>query len=114
MPIYEYKCTDCSHVTSMLVQGYREPEGLSCEQCGSKDVVKVISSPHYHASHADRLASYNPQSRNDGSFQRDTRNIGLEAERMLKKAGVEPTDDFKNKLEKVRTDPSSVLKDYKG
>jgi len=32
---------------------------------------------------------------------------------MLKKAGVEPTDDFKNKLERVRTDPGSVLKDYK-
>jgi putative FmdB family regulatory protein len=113
MPIYEYKCSACEHISSFLVQGFKDPEGLICEQCGHTNLVKIISPVNYHGSHTDRLTGYNPQSRKNDSFFKDTRNIGLEAERMLNKAGVKPTDDFKNKLERARTDPGSVLKDYK-
>jgi putative FmdB family regulatory protein len=111
MPIYEYKCSSCLHVTSILVQGFSSPAGLKCESCGSNGLTKIISRVNYHGSQTDRLSSYEPSSRKSDSFFSDSRNIGLEAERMLKKAGVEPTDDFKAKLEKVRTDPGSVLKD---
>jgi putative FmdB family regulatory protein len=111
MPIYEYKCSSCFHITGILVQGFSEPDNLKCESCGSDGLRKIISKVNYHGSQTDRLASYNPNSRKSDSFFSDSRNIGLEAERMLKKAGVEPTDDFKAKLEKVRTDPGSVLKD---
>lgn len=113
MPIYEYKCAACAQVTSVLIRGFKDPDGLTCEHCGGKDLTKIISPVNYHSSHADRLAGYNPRARQNDSFYKDTRNIGLEAERMLKKAGVEPTDDFKHKLEKARTDPGGVLKDYK-
>jgi hypothetical protein len=30
---------------------------------------------------------------------------------MLKQAGVKPTEEFKSKLERLRTDPGSVMKD---
>lgn len=113
MPIYEYRCSACGHVSSFLVQGFKDPEGLGCEQCGHTALTKVISAVNYHGSHNDRLDGYSPRTRKGDGFFKDTRNIGLEAERMLRKAGVEPTDDFKNKLEKARTDPGSVLKDYK-
>jgi len=113
MPIYEYKCNACTHVSSFLVHGFKDPEGLTCEQCGHTGLTKVISTVNYHGSHADRLSGYSSQTRKSDGFFKDTRNIGLEAERMLKKAGVEPTDDFKSKLERARSDPGSVLKDYK-
>jgi len=111
MPIYEYRCSTCAHVMSILVQGFKDPEDLHCEQCDGADVTKIISPVNYHASHTDRLASFDPRSQHSDGFYRDTRNIGLEAERMLKKCGVEPPDDFKAKLDKVRSDPSSVIKD---
>jgi putative FmdB family regulatory protein len=111
MPIYEYKCSSCKHVTSILVQKISAPHDLKCEACGSTKLVKIISKVNYHGSQGDRLSSYDPKSRKSDSFYKDSRNIGLEAERMFKKAGVEPTDDFKAKLEKVRSDPGSVLKD---
>lgn len=113
MPIYEYKCAACAQVTSVLVRGFNDPDELACEHCGGTDLTKIISSVNYHSSQADRLAGYNSKTRQSDGFFRDTRNIGLEAERMLKKAGVEPTDDFKNKLETARTDPGSILKNYK-
>jgi putative FmdB family regulatory protein len=111
MPIYEYKCSSCSHVTAILVQGFLSPDNLKCESCGSGELSKIISRVNYLGSHDERLSSYNPNSRKSDRFFTDSRNIGLEAERMLKKAGVEPTDDFKTKLERVRSDPGSVLKD---
>ena len=113
MPIYEYSCRACSHITTRIVQGYADPEGLSCEQCGSKDLKRVISRSNYHSSPADRLSSYDPKARRSVSFYRDSRNIGLHAEHMLERAGVKPTEEFKSKLEKLRTDPGSVIKDSK-
>jgi putative FmdB family regulatory protein len=111
MPIYEYRCRTCSHVTTVLVQGYCTPGGLSCEKCGSSHLKRIISKTNYHSSSADRLSSYDPKARQTDGFYRDSRNIGLHAEHMLKQAGVKPTDEFRNKLEKLRTDPSSVVKD---
>jgi len=110
MPIYEFKCKSCLNVSSILAKGFALPEDLKCEKCGSTELVKIISKVNYHGSSGDRLAAYDPKARKTEGFYSDSRNIGLEAERMLKKAGVDPGDDFKAKLEKVRTDPSSVLK----
>lgn len=113
MPIYEYSCRACSHITTRIVQGYEDPDDLSCEQCGAAELKRIISRTNYHASQTDRLASFDPRARQSDAFYRDSRNIGLYAEHMLQKAGVNPTDDFRNKLERLRTDPSSVIKDSK-
>jgi putative FmdB family regulatory protein len=110
MPIYEYKCSACGEITSVFVQGFKTPEDLTCNSCGSCDVKRIISKVNYHHSDADRLASYDPKTKHSDSFYKDTRNIGLHAEHMLKKSGVKPTEEFKTKLEKLRTDPGSVIK----
>ncbi len=95
----------------MLVQGFQDPAGLSCEACGSQDLKRIISRTNYHQSQSDRLGSYNPKARQSESFLKDSRNIGLHAEHMLKQSGVKPTEEFRNKIENLRTDPSRVLKD---
>ncbi|MBN1635219.1 MAG: hypothetical protein JW920_01820 [Deltaproteobacteria bacterium] len=111
MPIYEYKCNNCGNIQGILLRGYNDPDDLACDSCGSVDIKRIISRVNYHSSSSDRLNSYDSRARHTDSFYQDTRNIGLHAEQMLKKSGVEPTEDFKAKLEKVRTDPSSILKD---
>jgi putative FmdB family regulatory protein len=111
MPIYEFKCAECKSTMNLLVQGYKVPDDLACEKCGSGKLKKIITSSHYHQSDSARVTSYNPGSRKSDSFYRDTRNIGLHAEHMLRKAGVQPTEEFKSKLERLRTDPSRVIKD---
>ncbi len=97
----------------MLVPGFKDPDDLKCKACGGRELKRIISKVNFPSSHKDRLASHNPRTRRSDNFYKDTRNIGLDAEMMLKKAGVEPTEDFKAKLDKVRTDPSSVIKDHK-
>ncbi|HHO76031.1 MAG TPA: hypothetical protein ENN05_06335 [Deltaproteobacteria bacterium] len=110
MPIYEYKCTSCGRIESILVQGYKSPDGMKCSACGSAELKRIISKVNYHLSGSDRLDSYDPNARQSESFLKDTRNIGLHAEHMLKKSGVKPTEEFKTRLEKLRTDPASVIK----
>ena len=95
----------------VLTSGYEIPGDIACEKCGSAEVKKLISRGHYHQSDSDRVASYNPSTSKSDSFYKDTRNIGVHAEQMLQKAGVKPTEEFKSKLEKLRTNPGSVIKD---
>jgi putative FmdB family regulatory protein len=110
MPIYEYKCKACGKVSTVFAQGYKDPEGLTCDACGGSDLKRIISRVNYHQSQSDRLSSYDPKSRNTDAFTKDTRNIGLHAEHMLKQAGVKPTEEFKSKLDNLRADPSRVTK----
>lgn len=111
MPIYEYKCASCGRISSFFVQGFGDPEDLCCRACGGKELKRLISRVNYHQSQSDRLASYDPKAGKSGDFYKDSRNIGLHAEHMLQKAGVKPTDEFKSKIENLRSDPSRVIKD---
>ncbi len=42
MPIYEYRCGKCGHVSAFLERmGSRKAH--ACEECGSKDTEKILS-----------------------------------------------------------------------
>jgi len=42
MPMYEYRCSKCNHVTEFLERaGSSEPH--VCEKCGSDKMAKIIS-----------------------------------------------------------------------
>ena len=46
MPIYEYKCSKCNHITEMW-QRFSDPPLDTCEECGGP-VVKIISQNTFH------------------------------------------------------------------
>lgn len=111
MPIYEYQCLSCETEFQRLILKKEEKEDLSCPECGGRHVKRLISRVAYHLSESDRLASYDPKARQSDSFYRDSRNIGLHAQKRAKEMGVDPGKSFNEKLEKLRTDPGSVFKD---
>jgi len=43
MPIFEYRCTKCGHVSEVLIKGGRR-RVPRCEKCGSRRTKKVFSS----------------------------------------------------------------------
>jgi putative FmdB family regulatory protein len=43
MPIYEYRCNDCSAISEFLVGINPQTESLTCNQCGGSHLEKVIS-----------------------------------------------------------------------
>ncbi|MBW1797278.1 MAG: zinc ribbon domain-containing protein [Deltaproteobacteria bacterium] len=111
MPIYEYQCQACERQFQSLVMKNEDDENLLCPECGSPNLKKLISRVAYHVSESDRLASYNPKTARSDSFYKDTRNIGLSAKKRAQQMGVDLGSSFETKLEKLRTDPGSVLRD---
>jgi len=111
MPIYEYECQSCHGQFQTLVMKAADEKGLACPGCGGHNLNKLISRGVYHQSEKDRLANFNSTSHQNDSFYTDSRNIGLHAKKRAQEMGVDLGSGFETKLEKLRTDPGSVLKD---
>ena len=88
-----------------------QEEGMVCPECGGKDLKKLISRVAYHVSEKDRIESFDPNSPKDDSFYKDSRNIGLSAKKRAQQMGINLGSGFEDRLEKLRTDPGSVIKD---
>jgi putative FmdB family regulatory protein len=111
MPIYEYRCQGCRNIFQHLILHKEEEEKLVCPACGGYELRKLISRVAYHVSEADRLAAYDPNARCDDSFYKDSRNIGLHAKKRAQQMGVDLGSSFEAKLDKLRADPGSVLRE---
>ena len=111
MPIYEFECLDCGVQFQRLMMARAEEARLVCPNCGKTKVKKLISRVAYHVSEKDRLAAFDPKAAKEDSFYRDTRNIGVSAKKRAQDLGVDLGKGFEEKLDKLRTDPASVLKD---
>ncbi len=46
MPIYEYRCNNCGSVSEFLVGVGSRDQTLSCKQCGSSHLEKILSISH--------------------------------------------------------------------
>jgi putative FmdB family regulatory protein len=111
MPIYEYECGSCRASFQRLILKNGEESALACPKCGAARPRRLISRVAYHVSERSRLESYDPKASKGGSFYRDSRNIGLDAKKRAQRMGVDLGSGFEEKLEKLRTDPGSVVKD---
>ena len=111
MPIYEYQCLSCSKEFQKIILKQEEEKELRCPGCGNQNIKRLISRAAYHVSDGDRLAGFDANAKQPDSFYRDSRNIGLSAQKRAQEMGVDLGKGFNEKLEKLRTDPGSVLKD---
>ncbi len=109
MPIYEYRCNSCKKEFQLLILKRGELQELVCPLCNAKEVTRLISRVVFHTSELDRLREYNPSRPQDESFYKDTRNIGLHAKKRAMEMGVDLGSGFEEKLERLRTNPKSVL-----
>lgn len=46
MPIYEYRCNQCGAISEFLVGVSSKIEALTCKQCGSSHLEKMLSVAH--------------------------------------------------------------------
>lgn len=47
MPIFEFKCLDCSECFEILVMKQEKDVEMKCPECGSEDFERVLSSTNY-------------------------------------------------------------------
>ena len=111
MPIYEYECLTCESRFQSLVMKEAEEKKLLCPSCGKGKKKRLISRVAYHVSEQDRLDAFNPSDSREDAFFKDSRNIGLSAKKRAQKMGADLGVGFEEKLEKLRTDPGSVIRD---
>lgn len=111
MPIYEYECLSCEWRFQSLVMKTAEEKKLLCPKCGKPNKKRLISRVAYHVSEQDRLSALSSKDAKQDAFFKDSRNIGLAAKKRAKKMGVDLGAGFEEKLEKLRTDPGSVIRD---
>jgi len=111
MPIYEYECLACAWRFQSLVMRETEEKKLVCPRCGKSKKKRLISRVAYHVSEQARLDAFNETDSREDAFFKDSRNIGLAAKKRAQKMGVDLGSRFEDKLEKLRTDPGSVLRD---
>jgi putative FmdB family regulatory protein len=111
MPIYEFECLGCDGQFQSLVMKKEEMDRLTCPGCGGRKLKQLISRVAYHVSEQDRLNGFDQTTPKSDSFYRDSRNIGLQAKKRAQQMGVDLGKGFEDKLEKLRTDPASVIKD---
>jgi len=109
MPIYEYECQNCMQQFQRLVMKAEEVSSLVCPDCGDTRLKRLVSRVAYHLSEGDRIDSYDPSAGQSDAFMKDTRNIGLHAKKRAREMGVDLGSGFDAKVEKLRTNPGSVL-----
>lgn len=50
MPIHEYKCSDCGHVSELIVGIGRNSDDLTCSNCGSSKLEQLMSAASFSVS----------------------------------------------------------------
>lgn len=103
MPIYEYRCGQCERVNSFLILKETSLALLQCKGCGSQDLSRVLSKFAYHKSGASRVDEFDPNKRYGTEFYKDTRNIGLHAQKRMKELGVDLGSQFDEVVDKARS-----------
>ena len=109
MPIFEYECQNCLCQFQRLIMKAEETASLICPDCGKTQLRRLVSKVAYHQSEMDRIDSYDPSAGQSDTFMKDTRNIGLHAKKRAQQMGVDLGSSFDAKVEKLRTDPGSVV-----
>lgn len=61
MPVYEYACTDCRQVVSVLVKRVDDDAQPACPECGGANLHRLISRFAFHKSLLSKLEQLDPK-----------------------------------------------------
>jgi putative FmdB family regulatory protein len=109
MPIYEYECASCGHLSSQVILGSEREVPPSCDYCGSADTRRVMSAFAVVESEGSRLANFDTGQPRGESFYRDSRNVGLWAKKRAQQMGVDLGPKFDATVESARS--GKLIKD---
>lgn len=100
MPIYEYKCKQCSRLTSQLVRKVAEEIPPSCQHCGGA-TTRALSRFATPKSESRVLADYGAMPRGVEDYK-DPRQIGRWAERKFDEFGMEMPREAREMIDAAR------------
>ena len=100
MPIYEFRCKECNHKTSIFVRAVSSPVNAICPACGSRKLARLVTSFGISKSVSDVHTAYsNP---NDPGYYNDPRNIGRWTEDKFESMGMEVPSQVRDMIDGAR------------
>ena len=106
MPIYEYKCADCTRLTSVFVRSVSSTiPDVKCDHCGSTNTARAISSFGIGRTMQQVLDQYGDPGHDgldDHTPYKDPRQIGRWAEEQFSQYGMELPDDVRGIIDAAR------------
>ncbi len=101
MPIYEFKCRDCSRLSSEFARSIDVPLEPCCEHCGSTSLERIPSSFAYRSSGQRGHHDYSAEPEGLDDF-RDPHQIGRGVERQFEQYGVEMPHETREMIDAAR------------
>jgi len=104
MPIYEYRCSNCKRVVSILVRGFSGTPDVSCNACGSRDLTRLMSRFSVLKTDQDRMGDVLEDSALvKGLEQNDPRALAEWSRRMGQEGGTVPEPEFNEMMERLES-----------
>lgn len=101
MPIYEYRCSECSGRFQKLVMGFSDPPGLVCPRCGSAQIGRLISRFATIKSEEARMEALTDPSAFAGLDENDPHSVAQWAKKMGKQLGDEAGEDWDEMVDQM-------------
>jgi putative FmdB family regulatory protein len=102
MPIYEYRCQTCQAISSIFVRSISRPVEPSCEECGSEQMQRRMSSFAMGKTTAGVHES-TPIGSASREFYSDPRNIGRHVEESFARHGVDMPASVRESIDAARS-----------
>ncbi len=103
MPIYEFRCKACNIKSSVFIRITADPPSPICPACGSRELVRVMSSFYSPRSAENRALDTGTPSQPGLDYYKDPQNIGRWAEERMKSLGVDMhSEEYWNTFSEVR------------
>jgi putative FmdB family regulatory protein len=55
VPLYEYRCENCRHISTFLVRSWSSAAASTCRRCGGAKLARLISRFAFHRSWGESL-----------------------------------------------------------
>ena len=101
MPIYEYRCADCRHKTTVITLSVKAAIDPVCQHCGGKDLAKLVSRVAVRRSEESRLESLADPSSLAGLDEKDPKSVARWMKKMGREMGEETGEDFNEEVDRA-------------
>ena len=99
MPIYEYKCMDCTAITSIFTRSINSSITAVCEKCTSNNLTRILSK--FSVSKTIQQI-HETNSSNSGNFYDDPSNIGRNVEKSFSDWNMEMPNSIRESIDAAR------------
>src|ERR1017187_7749237 len=103
MPIYEFRCRECSRLTSVFARTVSSPLDPTCSACGSKSMERAPTKFAYHRSEQQIMEEYGmPDPGAGANAYKDPRQIGRWVEKRFDEMGMELPHEARQMIDAAR------------